>query len=54
MGQMGLGYRSATRGLAADLLAKRLKSAVMYSSALRQMVMCSGIMSAGPVTGAGE
>jgi len=43
-------YRSATRGLAANLLGKRLKSVVMYSGPLRRMVMRSGVMSAGPIT----
>lgn len=40
-------YRRATRGLAANVVAKDAKSLVMYHSALRRLVMASGMMSVG-------
>jgi flavin-dependent dehydrogenase len=40
-------YRRATRGLGANVMAKDAKSLVMYHSALRRLVMASGMMSVG-------
>ncbi len=38
-------YRRATRGLAANILGKTVKSIGMYNSPLRRLVMRSGVMS---------